>query len=107
MYLQQFLRSRGGRVYPEFPTGNGKVDLFIHYRKQIYALEIKSFGDQATYRKSLVQAAAYGQKLQLADIWLVLFVAYVDEVNRQKYEVLYEDAQSGVTVRPVFVETGS
>ncbi|MCP4157486.1 MAG: ATP-binding protein, partial [bacterium] len=30
-YLSQFLSPRGGRVVPEFPTGNGKIDLLITY----------------------------------------------------------------------------
>ena len=34
------------------------------------------------------------------------FVEYVDDANRARYEVVYRDEETGVTVRPVFVATG-
>jgi hypothetical protein len=43
MYLSIFRRLRGGLVYPEFPTGNGKIDLIINYAGQKYGLEVKSY----------------------------------------------------------------
>lgn len=42
----------------------------------------------------------------LREITLALFVEYVDDANRQKYEIVYQDMESGVTVIPTFVETG-
>ena len=53
------------------------------------------------------QAARYGQQLGLTEITLALFVEAVDDANRAKYEAVYEDQETGVTVRPVFVETGT
>jgi hypothetical protein len=38
---------------------------------------------------------------------LALIVEHVDEANRQKYEAVYNDKETGVTVIPVFIETGS
>ena len=35
-YLNEFLRERRGRVFPEFPTGNGKIDLLIRYRRDAF-----------------------------------------------------------------------
>ena len=31
-FLERFLQPRGGRVFPEFPTGNGRIDLLIRLR---------------------------------------------------------------------------
>ncbi len=42
----------------------------------------------------------------LTEITLALFIEAVDDANRAKYEAVYEDQETGVTVRPVFVETG-
>jgi DNA-dependent RNA polymerase auxiliary subunit epsilon len=42
----------------------------------------------------------------LAESWLIFFVETVDEANREKYEAVYVDAETGVTVRPVFIATG-
>jgi len=105
MYLSIFLRRREGRVYPEFPTGNGKIDLIINYAGQKYGLEVKSYTDQTGYKKGIKQAARYGQQLQLEEISLVFFVEAIDETNRQKYEVLTEDADTQVRVEAIFVTT--
>ncbi len=107
MYLAEFLRSRRGQVYPEFPTGNGKVDLIIRYAGQLYGLEVKSFTDDFAYRRALKQAAGYGRQLALTGISLALFVDYVDDENRARYEAIYEDEETGVTVTPIFIETGN
>jgi len=107
MYLSRFLRHHDGRVWPEFPTGNGKVDLSIEYAGRVYGLEVKSFASAYEYRKSLGQAARYGKRLGLEEITLAFFVETIDETNRAKYEVVYEDEETGVTVMVVFVETGT
>ncbi|MEZ4734142.1 MAG: ATP-binding protein [Caldilineaceae bacterium] len=106
MYLMQFLQSYDSRVTSEFPTGNGKLDLLIEHAGHLYGLEVKSFVNQHEYQKALGQAARYANQLQLAEIALVLFVEQVGDANRQKFEVTYVDANTGVTVQPVFVATG-
>jgi hypothetical protein len=64
MYLSIFRRLRGGRVYPEFPTGNGKacpdagrINLIINYAGQKYGLEVKSYTDDTGYKKAIKQKA--------------------------------------------------
>ena len=118
-YVRDFLHRRHAQVWPEFPTGNGKVDFIIRYAGQVYAIEVKSFTGAYEYREALGQAARYGQQLGLTEITLALFIEAVDDANRAKYETLYEDnapfgngvpfgnSVTGVTVRPVFVETGT
>jgi len=44
-WLESFLRNKGGQVLPEFPTGNGKIDLLIRHNGKLYGLELKSFSD--------------------------------------------------------------
>ena len=95
----------GGRVYPEFPTGNGKIDLLIRYAGREHGVEVKSFSNRPAFRAALTQAARYGRQLGLDEITLVFFVEYVDDANRVKYETVYQDEETGVKVRPVFVET--
>jgi hypothetical protein len=105
MYLEHFLQRRRGQVYPEFPTGNGKIDLIIKYAGQMYGLELKTFTDDSGYREALKQAARYGQQLDLREISLVFFVEAIDKTNREKYETVYVDRETEVTVAPIFVET--
>lgn len=105
-YLSDFLDPEGAKVVPEFPTGNGKIDLILTYQDAQYGLELKSFRNEREYYKALEQAAKYGKELAFREIWLVCFVEYVDEATRQKYEREYTDQSTGVKVMPLFVETG-
>jgi hypothetical protein len=105
-YLEELLRGKNIRVYPEFPTGNGKIDLLIRYNKVIYGIELKSFTDQAGYYQSLERAARYGKQLQLRDIYLVSFVESLDEESKKKYEAVFHDTGTNVTVHPIFIQTG-
>ena len=105
-YLCDFLESEQARVYPEFPTGNGKIDLIITYHDTRYGLELKSYSNEREYYEALEQAAHYGKHLHLPEISLISFVEYVDDQIRQKYEVEYVDNATGVKVVPMFVQTG-
>lgn len=106
-YLNEFLRPQGGRVFPEFPTGNGKIDLIVTYAGKRYGIELKSYVDERNYRLSLQKAAKYGMQLELSEIFLVFFVESVDDKSRKTYEVDYPDKETGVKVLPIFVETGN
>jgi hypothetical protein len=106
-YLNEFLRPQGGRVFPEFPTGNGKIDLIVTYAGNRYGIELKSYVDERNYRESLQKAAKYGKQLVLAEIFLVVFVESIDDKSRKTYEVDYPDKETGVKVLPIFVETGN
>jgi len=107
LYLVSFLRSYKVEVHPEFPTGNGSIDLLIRHAGQLFGLELKSFADKRQYRDALTQAAKYGLQLGLTSIWLVLFVEAVDDKNRQRFEVDYTSEETGIIVHPQFVQTGS
>jgi len=107
MYLSRFIRRFKGEVYPEFPTGNGKIDLIIKYAGESYGIELKSYTDKPGYKEALKQAAGYGDQLKLKEISLVFFVENINDENRKKYENDFDDPDTGVKVRPVFVETGN
>jgi len=104
LYLTSFLRSYDAQVnvassvtsfQPEFPTGNGQIDLLIRHAGQLFGLELKSFANQRAYNKALIQAATIGrQQLGVTSIWLVLFIESVDETNRQRFEVDYTDIKN-------------
>jgi hypothetical protein len=106
MYLTDFLKHFKGQVFPEFPTGNGQIDLMIKHGKQIYGLEVKSFTNRSEYKNALKQATQYGQQLGIKEIELIFFVESVDDENRQKYEQVYCDEETGIIVNPIFVTIG-
>ncbi len=105
-YIERFLQTREGRVLPEFPTGNGKIDLLIRHGQSSYGIELKSFTDHASFRKALAQAARYGKQLGLKEIFLVTFVEGLDKKTRGTFETDVPDPETGVTVKPFFIETG-
>lgn len=78
-YLYDLLKKRGVEVVPEFPTGNGKIDLILKYREKIYALELKSFKDMYDYREGIEQAAKYGRQTGLKEIVFLVFVELKEE----------------------------
>ncbi len=71
--------SRLCRISPEFPTGNGRVDLHLHCRNREAVIEVKSFRDQAELQHSREQAVKYARQLQLPGITLALFAPIQDE----------------------------
>jgi hypothetical protein len=106
-YLVNFFQTRHGRVQPEFPTGNGKINLLVEYAGRLYGIEVKSFTDAYGYQESLRQARYYAQQLGLDQLWLAFFVEAIDKANRQKFEAAYTDLATGITIQPVFVATGA
>ena len=104
MYLIQFLQEYGS-VVPEFPTGNGQIDLIIYYSNKVYPLEVKSFINRREHQESLKQAAKYGHKLKVSESWLITFIEVMTYEQRTSLEVTYQDATTGVVVHPVFVTT--
>jgi len=106
-YLVRFFGSYDTRIWPEFPTGNGKVDILVMHGGTLYALELKSYRDKPAYQKALREAAKYGKELETKTVHLIVFVEYVSDEHRREYETDYQDEKTGVTVEPVFVATGN
>jgi hypothetical protein len=106
MFLTGFLENRGGKVFPQFPTGNGIIDLVVRYKDKVYGLELKSFTQELDYKRALLQAARYGRQMQLEQVTLVFFVEAVSEEKRQVYEADFNDPESGVMVAPILIATG-
>ncbi len=107
MYLKSFFQDKGGDVFPEFPTGNGKVDILIRRAGKLYALELKSFKDRYAHKLAVNRAAEYAVQLGIREIYLVFFIESIDEENRLALEAPRLEGETGVAVRPIFVETGN
>jgi len=81
-HLYAWLRDAVGRrctISPEFPTGNGRVDLVLSTLDHTAIIEVKSLGELWEldgYRK---QAARYAKKLGLLHATLVVFAPVDDE----------------------------
>jgi hypothetical protein len=92
-HLYFWLQNAVGRlcgVSPEFPTGNGRVDLHLRCQNRQAVIEVKSFRDQAELRHSRNQAMKYARRLGLPSITLALFAPLNDETILAKLSGTYE-----------------
>ena len=90
-----------GVVSPEFPTGNGQVDLHIRADGREGLIEVKNFKSAASLVKDRTQAANYASKMGLTDVTLAVFVAVIDEDVLQKLSVI--KTINGITVSVVAI----
>ncbi|MCI4625723.1 MAG: hypothetical protein L3V56_07150 [Candidatus Magnetoovum sp. WYHC-5] len=86
-------------VSPEFPTGNGKVDIHLKCGQLEGIIEVKSFTNASAIENNVAQAARYAQQLNKDSVTIALFVPSDDE-NVQK-QLFREQVVSNVTVTVV------
>ena len=91
-------------VSPEFPTGNGKVDVHVRCRGRTAIIEIKVFRSMNQTEKAREQAAHYARKLGLDRVTLALFVPVTDEDVLRKLSGPLEI--DGVVVHTVAISYG-
>ncbi len=66
-------------ISPEFPTGNGRVDLHLRCAGKKGVIEVKSFRNHSKLEKAKAQAIDYAKKLHYTAITLAVFVPVEDE----------------------------
>ncbi len=66
-------------VSPEFPTGNGKVDISLKCGRQHGIIEVKSFRDAYQIGKDREQASQYARELGFTSVTIALFIPIADE----------------------------
>ena len=91
-------------VSPEFPTGNGKVDIHVRCGGREAIIEIKVFQNMKKTAKAREQAAGYARQLKLERVTLALFVPVIDEVVLQKLSGT--TVIDGVTAHTVAISFG-
>ncbi len=98
-HLFAWLQAAVGRrcvVSPEFPTGNGKVDLHLRCREKHGIIEVKSFVDAWQVKSDREKAARYAESLDLAHVTLAIFTPSYDETVLEKLSG--KEIIDGVTV---------
>ena len=71
-------------ISPEFPTGNGKVDLHLKCGEKRGIIEVKSYKSMAKVKEAKKQAAGYAKKTGLDSVTIALFVPVEDEKILEK-----------------------
>jgi len=86
-------------ITPEFPTGNGKVDLVLQAEGHTGVIEVKSFVNMYLLQKGYAQTAGYAKKLGLSEATMAVFVPVPE--GEIPNEVGGEVVIDGVTIRVV------
>lgn len=88
-------------VSPEFPTGNGKVDIHIRCEEKQGVIEVKSFVDALRLQRDKPKAADYARHVGLNEVTMAVFIPVLDE------DVLAQlsgtDNDNGVQVNVVMI----
>jgi hypothetical protein len=71
-------------VSPEFPTGNGKVDLHLRCGNQQGIIEVKSFVKNSQIKYDKNQVADYAKNLGIDSVTIVLFIPVLEETVLEK-----------------------
>lgn len=105
-YLDQFVRTVGGTMYLEVPTGRGRLDLLILHNQQKYIVETKIWEGARRYAAGKQQLAAYLKSEDATEGYYIVFD------HRQNPEPIVEtETVSGLTLRsyviPVLQEVPS
>lgn len=81
-HLYAWLQQAMGRrciISPQFPTGNGKVDLHLRCGEKTGIIEVKSFTGAAQVSDARLQAAKYAGQTGLDHVTVALFVPEEEE----------------------------
>jgi hypothetical protein len=103
-HLYAWLQNAIGRrcaVTPEFPTGNGRVDLHIGCTGQRGIIEVKSFVDQYQAGEDRKQAARYARRLGFDQVTMAVFAPIEEESILEKLSV--SETIDGVSVTVVAI----
>ncbi len=103
-HLYAWLQAAVGRqcvVSPEFPTGNGKVDLHLRCKDKQGVIEVKSFVDAYQATQDRMQAARYAKSLGLEKVTVAMFVPLDDETILEKLSV--KEVRQGIQVTVVAI----
>ncbi|MEN8217879.1 MAG: AAA-like domain-containing protein [Pseudomonadota bacterium] len=90
-HLFNWLRDAVGKrcmVSPEFPTGNGKVDLHLECGKQRGIIEVKSFVGSYQIKSDRDQAADYAKNLGISSVTIALFIPVLEETVLEKLSTI-------------------
>ncbi|MEN8217806.1 MAG: hypothetical protein ABFS56_15850 [Pseudomonadota bacterium] len=103
-HLFTWLKDAVGRrcvVSPEFPTGNGKVDLHLQCGKQRGIIEVKSFVDSYQIKSDREQAADYAKNLGIDSVTIAVFIPVLEETVLEKLST--QEMIQGVEVTVVAI----
>jgi hypothetical protein len=99
-FLSAAMPHLAGQSYVDFPTGNGKVDIFVFHNRRKYILEIKNFAGVDQLNAGKEQAVRYAKSEGLDEVYLVVF----SEIHpRDKLTEAFDEVIDNVSVKGVLI----
>ena len=83
-FLQRVINA-GGDIVREMAVGNGRVDMFVTFKQQEFALELKIKRDNYTIKEGKEQLSRYLDRLGLDEGYLVVFDPTDSEWEKKIY----------------------
>ena len=93
-YLDQFVRSIGGAMFLEVPTGRGRIDLLVNFNQQKYIVETKIWEGPRRYQAGKQQLAAYLKLEGAVEGYYVVF-----DHRREPEPRIETETVDGITIR--------
>jgi len=72
-YLDLFVRKIGGHLYPEVPTGRGRMDIVLLYRNEKHIVETKLWRGEKRYQSGKRQLSEYLDKEGIGKGYYIVF----------------------------------
>ena len=91
-------------ISPEFPTGNGKVDLHIVYEGRKGIIEVKSFTNLKDAGVARKQAAAYAKQTGYPEVTVAMFAPFTDKDVIDQLSV--NEVIDGINIHVVVIGQG-
>jgi hypothetical protein len=87
-YLDLFVRKIGGHLYPEVPTGRGRMDIILLYRDEKHIVETKLWRGEKRYQAGKQQLAAYLDKEGIQRGYYIVFDHRQNSQPKYEFELL-------------------
>ncbi len=103
-YLQRVING-GGRIEREMAVGNGRTDLAIFYKDELFVLELKIRYDSYTLEDGLEQLSRYLDTLNQTSGWLILFepkrsseISWDERIKWSEVEYEFMNQKKNITI---------
>ena len=92
-------------VIPEFPAGNGRIDIVIKDKKgNLGIIEVKSFTTIRKLKKWKEQIERYARKLGVKEAAMALFVEFDEEKYLKAIRDEYEKDGIKIYIEPLVIK---
>ncbi|MBF0101585.1 MAG: AAA-like domain-containing protein [Desulfobacterales bacterium] len=106
-FIHFYIQSLGGQTFIEVPSGKGRTDILILYKRKSYIIETKRFVSQHYFNQGKAQLLEYMKSERLSDGYYVVFSNKHTETDALRSEDLIENRRIYTHIIPISFEQPS